>query len=909
MAIYTLTFDVSAAFSAGMPKLQIKFGGVKLDTTYVGSGASTLSYQIDTDGPFDHSLLRFYFVKNYGSSGDNIDISNVRINGDPVDLSAFTHNKGSSGNASSISLTQGSYSDYNAQTDIPEVPPLNPPSGPQASITGTNGADIIYGTNDAGDTIDALDGNDRVTARDGNDTVNGGDGNDIITGQGGNDILNGDAGDDRIYGNDGDDQIDGGDDNDILYGHDGQDTIDGGAGNDKIYGGNDNDTIYGRGGNDILSGQDGDDIIEGHGGSDQIFGGDGDDTIRGGQGADRLLGNNGNDTIYGDDGVDNIDGQLGNDTIYGGNNDDTIDGEQGNDNLNGDDGNDYIIGGQGSDTLNGGAGNDILYGGGISSYDQYVIRENSAWGRAGLFFNEQTQSFYRFDTTTVSVGAAITNAAATNLEGIGGHLVNITSATENAFINTMIGGNTIWLGATDADIEGEWEWMGGAEAGSVFYRGAVGGTPVSSHYENWNGNEPNDSGGAEDYAEYRNDDVWNDQQTGSRRTVIEWNADEIMPDNNTDTLNGGDGDDQLYGGAGDDILNGDADDDILYGGTGNDSLNGGTGNDALYGQNGNDTINGGTGNDEIYGQDGNDNINGGDGDDLIYGDTDASVQSNGWNYEYYDYESGTNPNNLASAGFTLNGGRDNNFTLTGSGITSDLNPALIDNGDYYSIKYEAILTISTAGTYRFRTASDDGSALFLNGVQIVNNDGLHGTATVTSAAQNLTAGTYTLEATYFERTGGNTMDVLLSGPDTGGGYVSLGNYSGISPLTPIIASGGNDIITGGDGLDTLYGGGGADTFVFDASDAYNDTDIIMDFSNLDNDRLDISDLLTNWVNGDPTYGNITNYLNFVNSGGNTLIQVDANGVWGGSSFTTVGQLNNVTGLDESTLYGNGQIIA
>ncbi len=730
MAIYTLTFDVSAVFSAGMPKLQIKLGGVKLDTTYVGSGSSTLSYQIDTDGPFDHSQLRFYSVKNYGSPADTINISNVKIDGSAIDMSSFTHNKGSSGNSSSLSLTQGSYSDYNAQSDIPEIPPLD--AAPLATITGDNGNNKIYGT-DVADVIDGLGGNDKIIARDGNDIVNGGDGNDVISGGLGEDTLNGNTGDDTIYGNEGNDIINGGTGSDRLYGNDGVDTLHGNENNDFIWGGDGDDFIYGDDGDDRLSGETGNDTIEGGLGADQLFGGDGNDTLRGGDGNDRILGNNGDDFLYGDNGDDNIDGQLGNDEIHGGDGSDTIDGEQGADTLYGDAGNDYIIGGQGADTLYGGTGDDILYGGGISSYDQYVIRENSAWGRSGLFFNEQTQSFYRFETGTASVGASITNASNDLLNGVGGHLVNVTSAAENAFINQMIGGNTVWLGATDSKIEGEWQWMGGVEGGSVFYRGAVSGNPVSSHYENWNTNEPNNYGAGEDYAEYRNNDVWNDQQSGSRRSVIEWNADEIMADNNIDILNGGAGNDHLYGGAGNDILNGDADNDILYGQDGNDTLNGGTGNDALYGQDGNDILNGDAGNDEIYGAEGSDIINGGDGNDLIYGDSEASQQISGWNYEYFDYESGKNPSNLAGAGFTLNGGRDNSFTLTGSGITNDLNPGLIDNGDYYSVKYEAILTIATAGTYSFRTASDDGSALYLDGVQIINNDGLHGTVTITSA--------------------------------------------------------------------------------------------------------------------------------------------------------------------------------
>ncbi len=252
MPVYTLSFDVSAVFSGAMPKLQIKYGGTKLDTTYVGSGASTLSYQIDTDGPLDHSLLRFYFVDNYGTAGDTISFSNVRINNNPIDMSAFTHNKGSSGNGSTVTLTKGSYSDYEASAEIPETQP--PYSAPQATITGDNNANKIYGT-DGVDVIDGLGGNDKIIAKDGNDTVNGGDGNDVISGQGGDDILNGDAGNDTIYGNEGNDTINGGADDDRLYGNEGVDTIHGDAGNDRLYGGDGNDFLYGDDGDDSISGE------------------------------------------------------------------------------------------------------------------------------------------------------------------------------------------------------------------------------------------------------------------------------------------------------------------------------------------------------------------------------------------------------------------------------------------------------------------------------------------------------------------------------------------------------------------------------------------------------------------------------------------------------------------------------
>ena len=53
---------------------------------------------------------------------------------------------------------------------------------------------------------------------------------------------------------------------------------------------------------------------------------------------------------------------------------------------------------------------------------------------------------------------------------------------------------------------------------------------------------------------------------------------------------------------------------------GNDRLEGGAGNDALFGQRGNDTLEGGSGNDYLEGNTGNDRIDGGTGDDWIVGD-------------------------------------------------------------------------------------------------------------------------------------------------------------------------------------------------------------------------------------------------------------------------------------------------
>lgn len=73
-----------------------------------------------------------------------------------------------------------------------------------------------------------------------------------------------------------------------------------------------------------------------------------------------------------------------------------------------------------------------------------------------------------------------------------------------------------------------------------------------------------------------------------------------------DLITGGNGNDQLYGGARADTLRGDNGNDQLYGGTGADSLHGGNGNDMLDGGADNDILAGGNGQDTLIGGSGAD---------------------------------------------------------------------------------------------------------------------------------------------------------------------------------------------------------------------------------------------------------------------------------------------------------------
>ena len=85
----------------------------------------------------------------------------------------------------------------------------------------------------------------------------------------------------------------------------------------------------------------------------------------------------------------------------------------------------------------------------------------------------------------------------------------------------------------------------------------------------------------------------------------------------TETLNGTEGVDRVYGNAGDDTLVGFGGNDLLFGGVGNDQLFGNEGNDRLSGGAGNDILSGGTGNDVLLGGQGNDRLTGGADSDVF----------------------------------------------------------------------------------------------------------------------------------------------------------------------------------------------------------------------------------------------------------------------------------------------------
>merc|ERR1719329_810098 len=83
----------------------------------------------------------------------------------------------------------------------------------------------------------------------------------------------------------------------------------------------------------------------------------------------------------------------------------------------------------------------------------------------------------------------------------------------------------------------------------------------------------------------------------------------------------------------------------------------------------------------------------------------------------------------------------------------------------FAVRWTGSVNIKKAGYYRFYTYSDDGSKMWIDGRQIVNNDGLHGWRG-RSGGRRLRAGKHSFKVTFFERSGGHGVEAKYRGPDT-----------------------------------------------------------------------------------------------------------------------------------------------
>ena len=145
-----------------------------------------------------------------------------------------------------------------------------------------------------------------------------------------------------------------------------------------------------------------------------------------------------------------------------------------------------------------------------------------------------------------------------------------------------------------------------------------------------------------------------------------------------------------------------------------------------------------------------------DDNDGILDTVENSSCTGSLSYEFYDQvPSGSSVDNIPTTGATKTG-VISNFDVAALQVSATPN----DVGTY-SIRYKGYINITRSETYTFYTNSDDGSKLYINGNEIVSNDGLHG-AQERNGSIFLNAGTYPITVLFFENGGDHSLSVLYS---------------------------------------------------------------------------------------------------------------------------------------------------
>lgn len=112
----------------------------------------------------------------------------------------------------------------------------------------------------------------------------------------------------------------------------------------------------------------------------------------------------------------------------------------------------------------------------------------------------------------------------------------------------------------------------------------------------------------------------------------------------------------------------------------------------------------------------------------------------------------------------------NALTPVKSGLSANLDMSPRKQSDNFGFVWEGFIQIKTPGIYTFETISDDGSKFYFNtfyapfAIPLVVNDGAHAQRSIKNSIFIPFAGFYPFAATYFEKTGGESMQLFWEGP-------------------------------------------------------------------------------------------------------------------------------------------------
>lgn len=271
------------------------------------------------------------------------------------------------------------------------------------------------------------------------------------------------------------------------------------------------------------------------------------------------------------------------------------------------------------------------------------------------------------------------------------------------------------------------------------------------------------------------------------------------------------------------------------GGSGNDRINGNDVGNRLRGLGGHDRLYGEIGDDHLIGGTGNDKLIGSTGDDILDGSTGRDRLSGGAGNDSYVLREKSDivlESDTGGADDTVRSSFSVNLNVVGGGFVEH---ATLFGGS----------ALNATGNGFDNTMRGNGANNTLSGLD--GDDAL---------------------------VGNSGRDRLFGG--SGSDIISGGN--------------GNDRLDGGAAGDQLTGGAGVDTFDYNALADAGDT--ISDFTaGAGGDVIDLADLLDGlgYVGSDAF---ADGYVEFTQSGANTLVRIDANG--GGDGFQLLTILTNVT---------------
>jgi Ca2+-binding RTX toxin-like protein len=824
--------------NGALPKANL-FGGAGNDTLTGGAGGDMLFGQSDNDtligvGGFD---LLFGGSENdtltggdaddqvFGESGDDTMIWNP---GDDTDL-----NEGGGGN-DTVQVNGGNGAEVFTTTangtrvrfDRLDPAPFSIDIGTSENLVlNANGGDDSFSA--TGNlaalikiAVDGGTGGDTILGSNGIDLLRGGDGNDFVDGQQGNDVSFLGAGDDVF-------QWDPGDGSDTVEGQDNTDTMlfNGSAGNEifaasangqrllftrnlgnivmdvndvevvdlNALGGTDNLTVNDLTGTDVVrvdtdlagtiggtagdaaadvvvvNGTNGDDIIDvfGAGTSASVVGLQAQVNITNSEGANDSLVIN---ALGGNDGVTAT-------TLPAGVIKLTVDGGTGEDTILGSQAADVFLGGDGSDFLFGDNGNDVALMGGNDDVFQWDPGDgnDTLEGQDGsdsmLFFGSNASENINvlpnggrvlFLRDVANVTMDMDDVESVDFRALGG--------TDNVVVGDLTGTDLTLAGL---DLRGP-NGGGDGAADTVTVNGTQGADVFGA---------AGDAGGVNVFGLHTAVNIFFQEQANDRLTLNGQGGDDVIDATSLEadgiqlTINGGLGADVILGSEGNDLVNG---------GDGNDTGFLGAGDDAFVWNPGDD-------NDTIEGQDGFDEL-------LFNGATVAeniNVFANGGRVLFFrDIANVTmDMNDVESIFFKAFGGADNVVVgdLSGTDVV-EVSTDLSINGASDGAADNVIVTGTNGDDVAIIAGDASGTAVF----------GLAAQVNITGAASaqdrltiNALAGDDVVEAS------GLTAAAIQLTANGGFGNDVLVGGDGIDTLN---GNEGDDVLVGGDGIDILDGG-------------------------------------------------------------------------------------------------------